>query len=309
MTHGPERRAHRIVLPAGALLALMLPMVATAATAGGPEAYSAFSWARFLAPFHMVVLHYPIGFVTLAALLEIWAWRRPSEGLRQVIHFVLTLTVIASLATIVFGLLRAKGGEYDRDTLGTHQWWGIAAGSIALLCWLLQSPYRNTVRTGPGLQAYRVLLVFGLGALVLAGHQGGSLTHGQSFLTENAPARIRRLLAATATAAQPVDPGLGATLYTPVRDVLDRKCVACHGPEKQKGRLRLDDPASMLGEGSSGERAILPGDPGGSYALQLALLPRHHDDAMPPEGKEGLTDDELLALVKWIQAGAPFPAQ
>ena len=302
MMHGAWRR---IGLAGFVAATMVLP--AAAAAGAGPETYSAFSWTRFLAPFHMVVLHYPIGFVTLTALLEIWAWRRPSEGLRRVIHFTLTLTVVASLCTIVFGLLRAKGGEYDRSTLGTHQWWGIGAGTIALLCWLFQSPYRSTTRTGAGLYAYRALLAAGMVTLVVASHQGGSLTHGQSFLTENAPTVIRDLLdESDLRGAVAGDPATQA-LYAPVRDLLDRKCIACHGAEKMKGKLRLDEPGFLLGAGSSGERAFVPGDPGRSHALRQVLLPRADDDAMPPEGKEPLSDEETLALIRWIQAGAPTP--
>ena len=41
--------------------------------------------AAFLGPFHMVVLHFPIGLFSFAALLELITWFRPFEGLRRVL--------------------------------------------------------------------------------------------------------------------------------------------------------------------------------------------------------------------------------
>ena len=36
------------------------------------------------------------------------------------------------------------------------------------------------------------------------------------------------------------------------------------------------------------------------------MLPRDHDDVMPPTGKEPLTTEEVVTLINWIQEGAPF---
>ena len=58
--------------------------------------------------------------------------------------------------------------------------------------------------------------------------------------------------------------------------------------------------------GESGEPAIQPGDIRKSRLLYHVLLPREHDDAMPPDGKEPLTPDQILAISRWIQQGAPF---
>ena len=44
-----------------------------------------------------------------------------------------------------------------------------------------------------------------------------------------------------------------------VRPILERSCWKCHGPDKQKGGLRLDLRAAALGLGDSGSRAITPG--------------------------------------------------
>jgi mono/diheme cytochrome c family protein/uncharacterized membrane protein len=273
-------------------------LVATA-TAGADHP---FSWVRFLAPFHMVVLHFPIGLISLVALFEIWAWRQPSTELRRVIQFTLTVTGLACVVTVTFGLLRAIGGEYEPVTLSQHRIWGLAAGAALAVTWEV---HRRLVRLPSPrlLLGFRLLLFGTLHGLVIAAHQGGSLTHGSTFLTENAPKGIRRWLGETTESPSQTATRQSA-LTVAAQAVFQRKCIACHGPEKQKGQLRVDDLAVLRRGGKSGIPALVPGDPGKSYLIQLSLLPPGHDDVMPPDGKEPLNGEELMALVRWIQAGA-----
>jgi hypothetical protein len=49
-----------------------------------------------------------------------------------------------------------------------------------------------------------------------------------------------------------------------VRPILTEHCFKCHGPEKKKGGLRLDERAAMIGGGDSGEPAVVPGKSGES---------------------------------------------
>ena len=53
------------------LLFVVVPIVYSATNAAPPalpgHVAPAFSWKAFLGPFHHLVLHYPIGFVTLSA--------------------------------------------------------------------------------------------------------------------------------------------------------------------------------------------------------------------------------------------------
>lgn len=86
-----------------------------------------------------------------------------------------------------------------------------------------------------------------------------------------------------------------------VRPVLVAKCVACHGPDKQKAGLRLDSLVGLLRGGDSGA-AIEPGD---AEASNLIVAIRHESWEMPPDGK--LTDDEVTAIVAWVQNGAHWP--
>ena len=145
--------------------------------------------------------------------------------------------------------------------------------------------------------------------LVIAGHQGGNLTHGSKYLVENAPGFVKTLLDETAPAEGKIEKGSagGENLFAAkVRPLLEAKCLQCHGAAKHKGGYRLDVSEMALKGGESGRAAIKPGNPLESNLVRLILLPRDSDDVMPPDGKEPLTSDEIMILIRWIQAGAPF---
>ncbi len=88
-----------------------------------------------------------------------------------------------------------------------------------------------------------------------------------------------------------------------VRPLLHRRCVECHGPDKQKGGLRLDHGSFVLRGGDSGP-ALVAGDPSGSR-LVTAIRRQDPDLQMPP--KTALPATEIEVLVRWIAAGASWP--
>ncbi|MCI0745892.1 MAG: PSD1 and planctomycete cytochrome C domain-containing protein [Verrucomicrobia subdivision 3 bacterium] len=96
------------------------------------------------------------------------------------------------------------------------------------------------------------------------------------------------------------EPAIGAQ----VRAVFEEKCFSCHGPEKQKGGLRLDSREAVLGGGDSGA-AILPGK-GLASLLYSNVAGLNPDTIMPPKG-ERLTSNQVALIVSWIDRGAPWP--
>lgn len=262
-------------------------------------------WENFVGPFHVVMLHYPIGFLTLAVLLEAWTSRRPSEVGRRAVGFTLGVSVLVAWLVVWLGLMRAGHGGFDPQVLRLHKVFGIAVATMSTLCWWLHRqlypvPERVAVR-----RTYRGLLAGCFVLLVMAGHQGGTLTHGSRFLSEGVPSGLSSLMMVSAATTE--KPGPAGDVYSQtIHPLFVKKCLQCHGPEKQKSRYRLDDPVIALKGGASGETAIVPSDPMKSHLVKLLFLPPDHDEAMPPEGKERLTPEEIVAIVQWIQAGAPF---
>src|SRR5947209_4491624 len=113
---------------------------------------------------------------------------------------------------------------------------------------------------------------------------------------------LRRLLAActfvfpvTARAAEPID------FTRDVAPIFAKHCVACHGPGKPRGGLRLDDRKSALAGGNSGA-VVVPGRADQSLLLR-AVAGRDADLKMPPKEKPPLTAEEVATLRGWIDQG------
>ena len=268
-----------------------------------------FHWSPFLAPFHSVVLHFPIGFLTVVGILEFYRMIRPSDALRPVIALILWLSLGAGIVAAGFGWMRAGTGGYDLEAVELHRTYGIAVPVMTLATLVFQKlAFRNdSCRIWIGL--YRGVLVGTLLLVGVAGHLGGNLTHGANYLVKNAPAFIRELVEPE-SAAQVQTSGLShqQSLYVEtIMPILKEKCYSCHGPEKQKGGYRLDLPEIALKGGDSGEPAIVPGDPIRSYLVERILLPPDDDDVMPPSGKQALASDEIGMILDWIRKGAAMP--
>lgn len=269
-----------------------------------------FKWRPFLGPFHSLVLHYPIGFLTLAAILDVYRRFRPNTDLRAVVRLVVWLSLITGLAAAGLGLLRASSGGYEGQAVSLHRWSGLAVPAATLLILIFQKgAFRPDA--GVGIRwAYGASLATGLVLLVIAGHYGGNLTHGSKYLVQNAPVFVKRWLAEQGENVGDADPTSERQHFKDtVRPLLEAKCISCHGPEKQKGKYRLDQRALALAAGSTGRAGIKPGEPLASELIRRVVLPAAHDDAMPPDGKGPLTDGEILELVRWIQAGAPYAGE
>ena len=87
-----------------------------------------------------------------------------------------------------------------------------------------------------------------------------------------------------------------------VRPILVEKCVSCHGPDRQKGELRLDSRAALLAGGERGA-AVVAGKPGQS--LLLRALSHDGELKMPPKSK--LSEAEVASVQEWVRLGAPWP--
>ena len=84
--------------------------------------------------------------------------------------------------------------------------------------------------------------------------------------------------------------------------LLRENCLACHNPEKKKGKLDLTTHDAALHGGEDGP-AFIAGKSGESRMISRALA-SDADPHMPPKGQ--LTKDEIASLALWIDAGAAW---
>jgi hypothetical protein len=138
---------------------------------------------RWVGRFHVLVIHFPIALLTAAALGEMWyAWR----GVRvpmPAVRFCVALGAAGAIAAALLGWLHADFGGFGADdpgTLGLHRWVGTAAALWAVpLVWLSEE---RDVRRGSRSNSFRIALWLGALLTGIAGHLGGILVHGSSFL-------------------------------------------------------------------------------------------------------------------------------
>lgn len=254
----------------------------------------------FLGRFHLVILHLPIGILLAAFLLEMdHLWRRHEWSGRVAGQLLFFGAAMAAL-TALLGLLLALEPGYDPGEIRAHKWLGIAAAVGAIGAALTR---RLSFKWGR--VAYWSLLGQMVLCTLLAGHAGGELTHGQGFLTRYLPHWFASATGGQVAAATHD----GSEFHMAIQPIFEANCQACHGVERQSGGFRLDarDPAFVGGK--SGLAAIVPGSALESELIRRILLPREHDEAMPPSNKPTLRDEEVMRLVRWVNAGAPWPAQ
>jgi hypothetical protein len=99
----------------------------------------------------------------------------------------------------------------------------------------------------------------------------------------------------------------GVTFATDIKPILDKSCIKCHGPEKAKGKLRLDSLDRALKGGEDG-KVILLGNSLGSALVHNVAHAGDPDDYMPPPRNKAnllpLTKEQIGLIRAWIDQGA-----
>ena len=96
------------------------------------------------------------------------------------------------------------------------------------------------------------------------------------------------------------------TFKADIEPIFRDHCIKCHGKDKQRGDLRLDEKAAALKGGESFAPAIIPGN-GMDSPLVRFTAGVVDGMQMPPEGERKLSNDEIGLLRAWIDQGAKWP--
>ncbi|MGV3773449.1 MAG: DUF1553 domain-containing protein [Verrucomicrobiales bacterium] len=91
-----------------------------------------------------------------------------------------------------------------------------------------------------------------------------------------------------------------------IAPIFEKSCISCHGPEKQKGGVRLDQKAAALEGGDIGP-VILPGQSSKSRLIHL-VAGLEKEMIMPAKG-DRLTAEQIGLLRGWIDQGADWPVE
>ena len=89
-----------------------------------------------------------------------------------------------------------------------------------------------------------------------------------------------------------------------IKPIFQKSCFKCHGPEKQKAKMRLDSLAAAL-KGSENGKVIEVGDSAKSILVHNVAHIGEEDDWMPPPEKgDPLTKEQIGLIRAWIDQGA-----
>lgn len=255
----------------------------------------------FLGRFHPLLVHLPIGILLLAVLFAwLGRWQR-FQHLKAVVPFALLMGTLGAVFSCVTGYLLSLSGEYELQALNQHRNLGIAVAVWGTLLLLLQKSSLNR-KFGALLQLVLLVLVS------IAGHLGGSLTHGSDYLTQAVPEPYRAWLGLPPAVLTPakLENLPEANVYAAVvAPLMQEKCVSCHGSTKQKGKLRLDSP-DFIQKGGKNGAVVLAGKVAESELIRRLLLPKSDEKHMPPKEKNQLSESEIKLLHWWIENGAAY---
>lgn len=241
--------------------------------------------------FHPLLVHLPIGILLLAILFELLPSWKSYRSLKRSVITILSIGSATAILSCITGYLLSQSGDYESDIVGWHQWMGIVLTVYSLgYVWM-----RSRKEYKPYRKAFAFVLLI---LLMVTGHLGGTLTHGEGYLTSGLNAKSNLDLSKV---------NLQQALYYDdlVKPVLEERCYGCHGSSKQKGKLRLDAPEHILKGGKDG-KVMVAGKVDESEMIYRLLLPLDDEDHMPPKEKPQLSAQEIEILKLWIAAGANF---
>ncbi|HYO09544.1 MAG TPA: PSD1 and planctomycete cytochrome C domain-containing protein [Tepidisphaeraceae bacterium] len=299
---------------------MIFALAAAAVILAGAAAASS-AWLQGLGRFHVAVVHFPIALLLVAGAVETWrALRRSQQPSAATIGCLIVGGFFAALSSALGWIHKGFTGfgAESGATLWAHQWLGVGSAAAAGAALASLAVCRRRPRAG--LHAFRAGAIASAVLVGAAGHYGGTLTHGDGYLTELLlPGRAQSQVAMTA--ARQATGGGGAAAQAPVmpvafpsdgqvlfaRDVepiLRHACLDCHGPAKHRGNLRLDTRDVTLKGGANGP-AVLPGNSGDSLIIKHVLA-QDGKKKMPMQ-RDALTDAQVKILRAWIDGGAYWP--
>ena len=244
------------------------------------------SWLQTFGRMHPMLLHFPIVLLLVSSLMEFFQFKikdEKREFYREITGFLMFSGIVLAAITVIMGIFLSLEEAYDGgDTLGWHKWSGVSIVFLSSFIFIGRDAiWFKAAFTKIAASALCI-------SIVLAGHLGAVLTHGENFVLE--PVSKKELI--------PLDEAL---VYDHViQPIFQEKCVSCHSDEKLKGQLKLTDSVSIMKGGKTG-KLYVAGDPQISLILERIHMPLNNKKHMPPSGKPQLSPEEVRILFNWIK--------
>ncbi|MDI9869642.1 chitobiase/beta-hexosaminidase C-terminal domain-containing protein [Flectobacillus roseus] len=233
---------------------------------------------------HPMVLHLPIGLLLITGLFWFCKQEFEGENFAKLFRFVLAITAITANIAALMGFFLSKEEGYTASLLTWHKYGGIV---LSFLCYGLWMIYQPTVKT----RVFTSVLCLSLVVLLVTGHYGASLTHGEDYLFPNNKEETELVFIEDTPIFEAV-----------IQPILKEKCYQCHNEQKTKGGLLMTTLAGLKQGGKNGP-IWMSGNALQSHLIERANLPLEDKKHMPPKGKTQLTPEEIAVLSAWINDG------
>lgn len=263
------------------------------------------SLGRFFGRFHPLILHFPVAFLCLAAVLE---GCRIFPSLRHLTRFsgpILALAAASACLAVILGILLGANEGFAGGLIERHRTRGIY---VAIFSCLAAASYISAHRLNKIFLwlSYRGSLLSAVVAMALTAHDGGSLVHGPSYLADHAPKVLVPLLDGHVPAPTAKEPKNGLVTQlepnqvAPISNELHKRyqsevgsflngyCSRCHGDGQQEASVRFDEFDPNLSDYASQH----------DWQRVLGELGAHR---MPPEDSKQPNANQRAKAINWIQ--------
>jgi uncharacterized membrane protein len=293
------------------------------------------SWVQVFGRFHIVVLHFPIAIIAVAALLILWSLlRRSGDSETRHVCPGLWLVGIAALSAVVAATTGwvFAGAEYAdlKGTLNLHRWLGVASAALVAVAYIagLVALKGSSNRAS---RLYMALVLIAAPLVGFTGHVGGGLVHGKNFVFQP----LLRGTSSGAPSTQPIqsepldqmgleddqdktEPALATETDVPL---LSGPAVDLERPDRPLDAMSVSFEADVMPilvdscirchnpEKSRGRvrlddlehvlQTVEPGEPDKSLIIFAIELPESDEDSMPLD-EPSLPDNEIAKIRAWI---------
>jgi len=250
----------------------------------------------FLGSLHPLMVHLPIGIILLTIAIDVFM-RNKNNSVQRVITMGWFFSFFSGLLAALFGWFLGDSGYYFEEQINIHRWSGVALVFLSFMIWiLLFINFRFNKSFKQSLNITAIIL------LMLTGHFGGEMTHGQNYLFDNLPFVKKEF---SLTPLSEVESSEVDSLYVfedLIFPVLEEKCITCHNENRAYGGLNMNAFESMMEGGNSGS-GIQKGKPYESLIYKRISFPQDHPKFMPPAGVP-MSYDQIAIMEWWIDKGA-----
>jgi uncharacterized membrane protein len=236
---------------------------------------------------HPAVVHFPLVLLFIVIFFEWLGFGKKNHQTvnPEIIDYLLYFFALSAALGALFGFFLFLEGGYQEDEINLHRWTGTAISLLSVLILVLRTRSAGF---------YYATLALTVVCVIITGHVGSEVTHGQGFVTEPIRRQQQRI--------EIEHPDSAIVFRDVIQPILNEKCVSCHSAGKAKNDLILTDYKNIMNGGEQ-PGAIVASDAEKSLIYKYIMLPMSDTLHMPPEGKMQLDREEIKLIGWWINTG------